>query len=496
MKTNYTFTLIILLISQGIFASNLASIENKETVITDREALRIKPYAGNPTYWQYNGKPVMLLGGSNQDNLFNHPNIGPDGWEAHLDLLASVGGNYIRNTMSSRDRIDSTSELYNDNNRYPFYFDQGKGLYDLSRWDQAFWDQFERFIQATYERDIIVQIELWDRWDYGEIWGGAYVAEGWVAHPYNPKNNINYTSAETNLFKDKWEGYPIFRTIPELDNAPLVLQYQEAFVEKVLEVTFPYPHVLYCISNESASTEEWSRYWARFIREKARQTGVNIELTEMWNAHDLTDPTHRRTFDYPEIFTFVDTSQNNLRDGETHWINMQIARRLISDPPRPMNNNKVYGGSALGGGEVEGTNKFWRNIIGGVASSRFHRPGPHGSFFGIGLTPLAQTQIRSARILLENFDVLTAQPDVEHQRLKNRNENEAYLAFTHNQQYAVYFPDGGMVDLDMNRTKGRFYIQWLDISKSSMSEKRKINSVRSIKLSAPGDGQWVAIISR
>ncbi len=30
----------------------------------DKNADRIKPYAENPRYWQYNGKPVMLLGGS------------------------------------------------------------------------------------------------------------------------------------------------------------------------------------------------------------------------------------------------------------------------------------------------------------------------------------------------------------------------------------------------------------------------------------------------
>ena len=38
-----------------------------------RNADRIRPYAKNPRYWQYNGKPVMLLGGSNDDNLFQWP---------------------------------------------------------------------------------------------------------------------------------------------------------------------------------------------------------------------------------------------------------------------------------------------------------------------------------------------------------------------------------------------------------------------------------------
>ena len=34
------------------------------------EADRIKPYEKNPRYWQYQGKPVLLLGGSKTDHIF------------------------------------------------------------------------------------------------------------------------------------------------------------------------------------------------------------------------------------------------------------------------------------------------------------------------------------------------------------------------------------------------------------------------------------------
>jgi hypothetical protein len=41
----------------------------------------IRPYPRNPSYWQYKGRSVLLLGGSREDNLFNHP----DGLAEHLD---------------------------------------------------------------------------------------------------------------------------------------------------------------------------------------------------------------------------------------------------------------------------------------------------------------------------------------------------------------------------------------------------------------------------
>jgi hypothetical protein len=461
-----------------------------------RDGSRIKPWTENPRYWQFKGRPVLLLGGSDQDNPFNHPNIGRFGLEAHLDLLASVGGNYIRNTMSSRDRIDPNSDLYNDNNLYPFYRDQVSGLYNLSFWNQQYWIQFRDFLEMTALRDIIVQIEIWDRWDYGEVWGGAYSAEAWSAHPFNPKNNVNYTAEETNLHPERWEGYPIFRTIPSLDDVPVVLDFQEAFVGQILSISLEFDHILYCISNESTATGEWSRYWAEFIRGRAAAKGVNIELTEMWNAHDLTDPMHRRTFDHPGLYSFVDVSQNNLRDGQVHWDNMQAARQMVADPPRPMNNIKIYGGSALGGGIVEGTNKFWRNILGGIAASRFHRPGPEDGFFSIGLSDLAQTQIRGARMLEEVFDLFRAEPDVNSSLLGNRYPNEAYLSYLEGEQYAVYFPRGGEVRLDLSRAKGDMVLKWLDISNSRWIGETILSGGGPIEISVPETGHWMVVIVR
>lgn len=86
---------------------------------------RIRPWSKNPRYWQYKGKPVLLLGGSKDDNLFQIP-----GLKGHLDEIAAAGGNYIRNTMS--DRNDKGFEVY------PFK-QLPDGRYDLDQWDNFQW---------------------------------------------------------------------------------------------------------------------------------------------------------------------------------------------------------------------------------------------------------------------------------------------------------------------------------------------------------------------
>lgn len=456
-----------------------------------RDARRIQPWSQNQRYWQYKGKPVLLIGGSDQDNLFNHPNLGTNGLEAHLDLLVSVGGNYVRNTMSSRDRADEGSDYFNDDSLYAFHRDQQTGLYDLDRFNDAYWARFRHFLELTAQRDIIVQIEIWDRWDYSGDREPHYRAYGWSAHPFNPKNNINYTSQQTGLSEDRWQGHPIFRTIPELDNVPRVLAYQEAFVDKLLSISLAYGHVLYCISNESDATEPWSRHWARFVRDRARQAGVGVEVTEMWNHWDLSHPMHRRTFDHPDLYSFVDISQNNHQTGQTHWDNMQVARRLVADPPRPMNNVKIYGGERHGGGLVEGTHKLWRSILGGCASARFHRAGRQHGYYGAGLSELAQTHIRSLRMLTDAMNVFECEP--RNELLGDRQPNEAYCLAEPGRQYAVYFPGGGSVKLDVSQAQGALQVRWLDIDRSTWQEPQTVDGGGTLQLKTPGKGSWAAV---
>ena len=116
----------------------------------DKNAGRIKPYAKNPRYWQYKGQPVLLLGGSKTDHIFLLDDL-----KTHLDEMQAVGANYVRNTMSQREGKDlKPHKLLPD------------GKFDLDQWNQEYWKRFQNMLKWTAEREIIVQIEVWDRFDY------------------------------------------------------------------------------------------------------------------------------------------------------------------------------------------------------------------------------------------------------------------------------------------------------------------------------------------
>jgi hypothetical protein len=216
----------------------------------DTDAGRIRPYDENPTYWQYHGRPVMLLGGSRDDSLFQIPDL-----EQHLDAIRAAGGNYIRNTMS--DRPDHDFEVY-------AFARLPDGNYDLNQWNEEYWQRFANLLAWTHQREIIVQIEVWDRFDYSDADG----ADRWQKHPYNPGNNVNYTYEESGFARrypnhPGANDHPFFFTTPAQQNNRVVLRHQQRFVDKLLTHALPYDHVLYCMDNETSGDEAWGAYWGR-----------------------------------------------------------------------------------------------------------------------------------------------------------------------------------------------------------------------------------------
>ncbi|MBM4026292.1 MAG: hypothetical protein FJ280_12955, partial [Planctomycetes bacterium] len=440
------------------------------SVLAD-DADRIQPWTQNPRYWQYKGQPVLLLGGSKDDNLFQIPDL-----KEHLDAMAAVGGNYIRNTMS--DRKDFDFEVY------PFQ-QLPDGKYDLEQWNEEYWQRFENLLRWTAEREITVQIEVWDRFDYS--------TRNWPGHPYYPKNNVNYTYEQSG-FAAEYPDHPgqnkqpFFFTTPGQRNNTVVLRYQQRFVDKMLAHSLRYDHVLYCMDNETSGEEAWGAFWAAHIHQRATEAGKKVHMTEMWDAWDLKAPQHRRTFDHPERYDFADVSQNNHQKGQTHWDNFQWVREYLAARPRPINTVKTYGAdTGRFGNDRDGLERFWRHIIGGAASARFHRPTS-----GLGLSESAVAAIKAARKLESLVRLWDVEP--ANHLLSDRAANEAYLAARRGTGYALYFPNGGSVGLDLKDAPGRFEVRWIDAGTGEWDKRETVEGGAVATLKAPAQGHWAAAI--
>lgn len=352
---------------------------------------RLHPWPENRWFWSLHEMPVLLLGASREDNYFQKY-VAPGSLDAALTSLREAGVNYLRCTLSSRDEGDV----------WP-YLRREDGQYDLTQLSEAFFARLSGFLQACHERDIVVQIELFDRFDHAR--------EPWLSNPFNPDNNINYTAAvaaEHGIATDYPEhpqaiDHPLFRCVPTVEDQALLFPFVRAFVDRVCEVALPLDNVLFCIDNETHVRPAWGAFWAGFLHQRAAQRGVNVNVTQMWDDWDLAGHQHARTLNHPEIYDFLDVSQNNHQMGVEHWQNLQALRRRVADPdgarggPCPLNCVKTYGadGGRYGTTAV-GVQRFWLSLLGGAAASRFHRPPA-----GLGDSPRALREVSRARTILE-----------------------------------------------------------------------------------------------
>jgi hypothetical protein len=432
-------------------------------------------YSVNPHYLQYDGHPVLLLGGSsgptnalNDEGMFLWPD--PTG---SLTKLEAAGGNYVRCLVSGRLR---------DGELWPFA--RVGDHYDLDRWDEAYWRLFEAFLKETKTRSIVSDIELWATFDY--------YRQPWERNPFNPRNNINYTAEATGL-PTAVNSHPVatkndfFRSIPDEKNIETVLRYQQRFVDKVLSYTLQFDHVLYCMDNETSVSPKWGAYWARYVRAAADKAGRKIFITEMFDPHDLNHPMHSQVIDHPEVYEFIEIAQNNHQTGETHYDRIMEVRRRIAASPRPLTNAKIYGvDGGLFGTTQEGIARFWRNIFAGCASARFHEK-------HLGDREPALRMIRAARSVVAAFDIFRCEP--RNDLLADREPNEAYCLANPGQEYAIYFPAGRGVGLSLPAPATRFRLRWFDVDGGQWTTSTQVEASGKLTLEAPGAGQWVAVLT-
>lgn len=465
MKNHLFFgQLLSLLFCLGLFSTCDTNVVDEQSLSNTAQLPSIQPAVDQPQYWQYKGEKVLLLGGSDEDNLFQMPNVAQQ-----LDLLTAAGGNYVRNTMSSRDEGDVWA-----------FAQDSTGQYDLRKWNETYWQRFEDFLALTAARDIIVQIEIWATFDF-------YRGE-WDKNPFNPKNNKTLVEGRVKLpisipthpvFRDN----PFFWSVPSQHNNMQVLQFQQAFVDKILSISLPYDHVLYCMDNETSVTADWGKFWSDYIHKVAMEKGRQVFTTEMWDPHDLNHISHRETFDHPETYDFVEISQNNHQKGEAHWLNglAQIERLRRSGALRPVTNVKTYGstGGRHGHGLQNGVESFVRSVLFGSSAVRFHRPTS-----GIGLSDTAQVVIKGIREVTDRMDdFFAATPNLA--LLSDRNENEAYCRALPGQSYLVYFGEAGEVTLDLSDLEGEtVHIEALELFSNTWRELKEIKASNKLQLSA------------
>jgi hypothetical protein len=467
-------------------------------------------------YWQYDGQRVLLLGGWNHghnpfidhdtDNDKDNQGVSsPAQIKNAMDALAVAGGNYLRCVLDPGMAAGIQG----------FAFCAKSGTrYDLNTMTGPFWDRLEMFISETKKRDIIVQLEIWDRFDLIDgSWGS------WPASPWNPKNNVNYTTASSGLaasygsfskhpFIQDVPGHPVYEKASESMKRKydVIRRFQEKWIDKLLSITLRYDNVLYCMNNETHEDPAWGQYWMNFIEAKARARGKEVLTTDMFDDVYRAESSQGLAYQLSNRgkYDYVDVSQANSRHAdETHWNKVKwiadAAKKM--NPPYLLHMTKVYGSdialegkpwSRFGPGDTDNAiEEWWRNLIAGVAGVRFHRPTS-----GIGLCDTSKNCIRATRKVEMKVKFWDVEPALD--LLANPQSDEVYLAADPGNAYILYFTKngGGSVGLKLDRYPDTtFELHWINIGTGNWGPKITLSGGSAVTIDRPdSSSHWVATI--
>ena len=469
-------------------------------------------------YWKYNGRRTLLLGGWNHghnpfidhdtDNDKDSKGVSTPAQIKHaMDELAAAGGNYLRCVLDPGMAAGMQG--------FDFCAKPGN-KYDLNTMTGPFWTRIEMFIAEARKRNIVVQIEVWDRFDLIDGGWGS-----WPRSPWNPKNNVNYAPESSGLAESygSFSNHPFIQDVPGhpiYDKASksrkqkydLVRSFQDKFIDKLLSVTLKYDNVLYCMDNETHEDPAWGQYWMKFIKHKANARGKVVFTTDMFddvyraeNSRGLTYQLNNR-----DEYDYVDVSQVNSRHAdEEHWDKIKWIADAAKKrrPPYLLHMTKVYGSDlALGGkpwsgfkpGDTDNAiEEWWRNLIAGVAGVRFHRPTS-----GIGLYPAAKNCISATRKVETKVKFWDVEPRLD--LLTDRQSDEAYLAADPGKAYILYFTrnGGGSIGLKLDSyTAAKFELCWVNIGAGNWGSTKTIPGGNTVTIQRPDDSShWVATIVR
>ncbi len=213
-----------------------------------RGPLQVHPT--NPRYFtDGSGKAVYLTGSHTWDTLRDLKPKVLD-FTDYLDFLEQNNHNFIRLWTWDVTQFQWKNTNLKAEEVTPFPWprsgpgnaDDGKPKFDVSQFNQAYFDRLRFRVQEAGSRGIYVSVMLFEGFHLNHF--------PWGHHPFGSNNNINGINGDPN---GDGKGLEI-----HMGQIPEVTAVQEAYIRKVVDTVNDLDNVLYEIANESGpSSTSW-----------------------------------------------------------------------------------------------------------------------------------------------------------------------------------------------------------------------------------------------
>lgn len=243
----------------------------------------------NPRYFADPSGRIVLLAGDHVWNDFQDYGYGdpppPFDFGAFLDTLAAYRENFFRLwrweqatwQTEVRERYFFAPQPYLRTG--PGLANDGKPRFNLTRFDQSYFDRMRARIVEAGRRGIYVSVMLFDGWSVAPI--GAGLGNPWRGHPYNRANNVNGVDGAPDGAGWGAEAHTL--------RVPAVVRLEERYVAKVIETVGDLDNVLYEISNESSpGSAPWQYHMIEYVKavEARRPERHPVGMSVTFNGDD------------------------------------------------------------------------------------------------------------------------------------------------------------------------------------------------------------------
>jgi len=412
----------------------------------------------NPRYFEDgNGKTIFLTGSHTWANFqeFVEDGEAPFIYEEYLDMMESNHHNFMRmwqrnhpywSLGSKHAWVDPVPYVLAAHNKT----DNAHSVYDLDRWNEDYFARLRAKIIEAGQRGIYVDLMFFG--------GGESLPWMWDRHPYNAKNNCNGIGSNDN-------GLDVY----SLSN-PAMLQYQERLVIKVIDTLNDLDNLLFEIVNEIDNTPEavkWHYHMVEFAKKyestkpKQHVVGMTSVGGSMDNSvlfagpADWISPGYGRDGEYKYNPPAADGSKVIINDtdhlwglgGHYKWVWMSFLRGMhpiFMDPWRGLP-------------EYTGTSEI---------NTRNYRD-----------YPFIRSSMGYALQYAERIDLAKMVP-------RNDLASTQFCLADPGNQYLVYSPQGGEVNVDLTGTTGMFHAEWFEPA---------TGKTQIFQFESAGDGRWFVI---
>lgn len=424
----------------------------------------------NPRYFtDGSGKAIYLAGSHNWNNFEDtgHRRLpqsdppAPFDYTAYLDFLQAHRHNFFRLWRWESPKWTDDEPVGTGYSRPHPWLRTGPGLtadgkakFDLTKFNQAYFDRMRARIIAARDRGMYVSVMLFEGFE-------LQFYDAWKCHPFNRDNNINGIDGDAN---GDGRG-PEYNTLVDTAMGRQVLALQEAYVRKAVDTVDDLDNVLYEVCNEAGPySKQWQYHFIQYVKAyesgKAKQHPVGM------------------------TFMYKGGTNGDLFNSPADWISPNtgdpLASYLDNPPSKYMGKVIVNDTDHLCGHTCGDAVWVWKSFCRGLNVLFMEELPPSPIWQDSAREAMGQTRRYADRI---NLAGMTPRDDLA---------SVHYCLAKPGSEYLVFQPGGnGEFTVDLRAGAGPYSVEWFSVNTGRTSHGPPVHGGGITRFSTPFGGPGV-----